>query len=366
MDTGEAIAIMRSAVLLRKLVNQVITAETRRMQSTHEPGQEHKSPAPVGGVPCEEGKVQEMSTEQATVVIPCPYAWAEHHQHNSKIMEVKTLGDWEGHLAHAHVNIAGTIDSIANKSSSHNPIGISAKYPRQQTKHEQHPKENEQHVPQFIVGNLSFMPMATCQFTATTPRNRNNKEFLALLDTVERLQDPYPDSNTDHNHCCGHCIDDCTARQWVVLLRCGHVHHQECHHAATRNNVFCTCPSCDKNQVSAQAILQARFPTMGGPVIMVLGAKNEAIPDMTTIARTHRCVPILIFLATSPDHHKSSDMQPNSNREHATWGRAAQIPDIWCGCVGSFSTPVGLSRHRYCNIHAFRTSADPGHTRNAL
>ena len=99
---------------------------------------------------------------------------------------------------------------------------MGSKHPKQHTNQDQHHKDSEQHVPQFIVENLSFTPMATCQFTATTPRNRNNKEFLALLDMVERLQDTHPDSNMDHYHCCGYCIDDCIAGQWVVLLGCGH------------------------------------------------------------------------------------------------------------------------------------------------
>ena len=366
MDTCEAVAVMRSAALLHKTVNIAITEEARRMQNTHEPGHVPKGQVPIRVGPCEEGQEQEMATGRATIVIPCPCAWAERHHRDYKDRKFKTHGTREDLLDHAHANIARTIDCIATESSTHNPIGMGAKHPRQQTNQDQHHKDNEQHVPQLIVENLSFMAMATCQFTATTPRNRNHKEFLGLLDMVERLQDTYPGSNMDHNHCCEHCIDDCIAGQWVVLLGCGHVHHHECHHAATRNNVICTCPSCDKNQVSSQTILQARCPTPRGPTFLCLGAKSAAIPDMTTIARTHRCIPTLIFLTASPNHHNTDDVHLNNNRLQATWGCAVQIPDIACGCIGSFSTPVGLCKHQFYNIHALRTRTDPGPTSSAL
>ena len=116
-----------------------------------------------------------MATGQATIVIPCPYAWAERHLRDYKDRKLKTHGAREDLLDHAHANIAQTIDSIAGESSTHNPIGMGAKHPKQQTNQDQHHKDSEQHVPQFIVENFSFMAMATCQFTATTPRSRNNK-----------------------------------------------------------------------------------------------------------------------------------------------------------------------------------------------
>lgn len=133
VDTGEAIATMRSAALLPKLVDQVIAAEGKRMQNAYKAEQDHKSPAPVGGVASEEGEEQETTAERIAYVIPCPYAWAEHHQHSTKIAEGKILDAWEDHLAHAHANIAGTIEGIANESASYKPMGTSAKHPPKAT-----------------------------------------------------------------------------------------------------------------------------------------------------------------------------------------------------------------------------------------
>ena len=206
-------------------------------------------------------------------------------------------------------------------------------------KHLKHPphqaeyrKDNEQRVPQFIIEILSFMTTATCQFTGCS-RNRNNKDFLVLLDMVERLHESSPSSNSADFHRRGHCIDDCTTGQWVVLLSCGHVHHHVCHHAATRNNVFHACPSCGNNQTSPQTVLQARCPSPRGPTIICLGNRADAIFDMTTIARAHRCTPTLMFIAATPRQHEDKCPQKNNNHPQTTWGDTMHMPDIWTGSM---------------------------------
>ena len=365
MDTGKTIAIMRSAARLREIVNSTIAAEAREMQNVPGPSYEPQSPSPTGGGPIDERKTQALAMDQAPIDIPCPYAWAERYLDDSKDREPRTHSPNESQLDQVYANIAQTINDIADKSSTHHPIGMGSKHPKHLTYQEEHHKGSEQHVPQFIVENLSFMAMATCQFTAKA-RNRNNKEFLALLDMVERLHDTSPDSNSGHYHCCGHCIDDCVTGQWVVLLSCGHVHHHECHHAATKNKVFYTCPSCGKNQTSSQTTLQARCPSPQGPTILCLGAKCEAIPDMTTIARAHRCTPTLIFIAASQRHHDHKGLRDNDMQLQTTWGCAMQIPGIWIGCIGSFSAPTDMCNRQCYNIYALRTRTDPGSTNSAV
>ena len=247
MDTCDTVSIIRSAARLHEIVNNSIAAEAREIPSVSEVDDEPQAPRPIGGDTINEGRVQTSAIDQPHIDAPCPYTWAERYLGDHQSRKLGTHMVDERQLDHVYTNIAQAVDDITNNISTHHPIGMGPKHLKHQMHQEEYHKGNEQHVPQFIVEILSFMAMATCQFTSSA-RSRNSKDFLVLLDMVERLHDTNPNNNCGEYQCCGHCIDDCLTGQWVVLLSCGHVHHHVCHHAATRNKVFHTCPSCGKTR----------------------------------------------------------------------------------------------------------------------
>ena len=157
--------------------------------STFNPGP--PTPRPIGGGTNGDDSKHIPATDQPHIDVPCPYTWAgEFYQHHTNL-EPGTHFAYEKQLDQVYTNVAQAVDDIANKGPTHHPIGMGFKHLKHPTQQDEHRKDNEQHVPQFIIEILSFMTTATCQFTGCS-RNRNNKDFLVLLDMVERLHESSP------------------------------------------------------------------------------------------------------------------------------------------------------------------------------